>query len=143
MQLLDCVFLDVETLKYKPRALILSFIYLIIGKSYQQFSIQQIFEEMSKCNVHLLSREYLYNDLFSNFLDCTLGAELTELIPYIQYAAKFFSLKLNFDLPNAVKLNKQHVLEVTYVFFSLSYRFQYNNQSIMKFFLFSLSFFLF
>lgn len=117
MQLLDCVMLDIETLKYKPRALILSFIYLIIGKSYQQFSIKQICEEMSKCNIHLLSREFLYNDLFSNFLDCSLGAELTELIPYIQFASKFFSLKLNFDLPNAVKLNKQYVLEVIFIFF--------------------------
>ena len=114
MQLIDCSILDVETLQYKPRALILSFIYLVIGKSYKQFTDKQIAEEMCKCNANLLSKEYLFNDLFANFLEFSIGADICELLPYIQYCSKLFNLKLNYELPIAVKINKQYVLEVLF-----------------------------
>jgi len=119
MQLVDCALLEVESLQYRPRALILSFLYLVLGKNYQQFDETQIIEQMPLFNPNLLNREFIFNDLFANFIFCCLGTELFELLPYIQYCSKFFGLNLNYDLPNATKINKKHVLEV----FSFSFFF--------------------
>ena len=120
MQLVDCVILDVDSLQYRPRAIILSILYLVLGKNYQQFDEAQIISQMPLCNSEVLSREYIFNDLFANFIFCCLGTELSELLPYIQYCSKFFGLVLNFDLPTATKNNKRKVLEV---FLSLFWRF--------------------
>ena len=117
MQLIDCSLLDVESLQYKPRALILSFLYLVLGKNYQQFDEVQIIEQMPFCNSNLLNKEFIFNDLFANFAFCCMGAELFELLPYIQYCSKFFGLGLNYELPNAAKINKQYVLEVKIIIY--------------------------
>ena len=116
MQLVDCAILDVESLQYRPRAIILSILYLVLGKNYQQFDESQIISQMPLCNSEVLSREYIFNDLFANFIFCCLGTELSELLPYIQYCSKFFGLVLNFDLPTATKNHKKKVLEVLFFF---------------------------
>lgn len=115
MQLIDCSLLDTESLQYKPRALILAFLYLVLGKTYQQFDENQIILQMPLCNANFLNKEYIFNDFFANFSMCCMGIDLSELLPYIQYCAKFFGLGLNFDLPNAAKINKQYVLEVFFL----------------------------
>lgn len=111
MQLIDCALLDFESLQFKPRALILAFLYLVMGKNLQQFDQNQITQQMASCNPNILNKEYIFNDFFSNFSACCLGIELIELMPYLQYCSKFFGLGFNYDLPNAAKINKQYVLE--------------------------------
>lgn len=112
MQLIDCTLLDVESLQYRPRALILALVYLVLGKSYQQFDVIQIVQQMPFSDSNLLNKEFIFNDLFSNFTFCCMGSDLFELLPYVQYCSKFFGLEFNFDLPNAAIINKQYVLEV-------------------------------
>lgn len=42
MQLIDCSVVDIQTLQYKPRLLVCSFLYLILGKSYAGFKPRKI-----------------------------------------------------------------------------------------------------
>ena len=112
MQLIDCSLLDSQTLQYKSRALIASLMYLVLGKHYKQFSVQQIVDDFPKSSLYLLDNEYAFNDLFENFLLFSFGFQLIDLLPSIQYASTYFRLNLNFDLPTAAKVNKENVLEV-------------------------------
>ncbi len=73
MQILDCMILDVQTLQYKPRALLASLFYLLIGKYYEQFTDDQIIKHFPKSSIYLLDDEYAYNDLFADFLRCSFG----------------------------------------------------------------------
>ena len=119
MQLVDCSLLDVQTLQYKSRTLIASLMYLVLGKHYKQFSIQQIVEEFPKSSLYLLDNEYAFNDLFEDFLLYSFGFQLIDLLPSIQYVSSYFKIPLNFDLPTAAKVNKENVLEVKVTFYSL------------------------
>ena len=112
MQLVDCTLIDAQTLQYKSRALIASLMYLVLGKHYKQFSVQQIVDDFPKSSLYLLDNEYAFNDLFENFLLYSFGFQLIDLLPSIQYASTYFRLPLNFDLPTAAKVNKENVLEV-------------------------------
>lgn len=112
MQLIDCTILDIQTLQYKPRALVASFMYIILGKHFKQFTVQQIFEEFPKSSLYLIDQQHMFNDLFGDFLIYSFGFQLADLLPTIQYASTFFKLPLNFDLPTAAKINKENVLEV-------------------------------
>ena len=115
MQLIDCSLLDSQTLQYKSRALIASLMYLVLGKHYKQFSVQQIVDDFPKSSLYLLDNEYAFNDLFENFLLFSFGFQLIDLLPSIQYASTYFRLNLNFDLPTAAKVNKENVLEVAII----------------------------
>lgn len=112
MQFVDCAILDVQTLQYKPRTLIASFMYMTLGKYFKQFSAQQIYEEFPKSSLYLIDQQYAFNDLFGDFLLYSFGFQLVDLLPSIQFASTFFKLPLNFDLPTAAKINKENVLEV-------------------------------
>jgi len=111
MQLIDCAILDVQTLQYKPRTLIASFMYMTLGKYFKQFTTQQIHDEFPHSSLHLINQEYAFNHLFGDFLIYSFGFELIDLLPSIQYGSTFFKLPLNFDLPTAAKINKENVLE--------------------------------
>lgn len=114
MQLIDCAMLDVQTLQYKPRDVIASFMYILLGKYFKQFTEQQIYEEFSKSSLYLIDQQIAFNDLFGDFLLYSFGFQLVDLLPSIQYASTFLKLPLNFDLPTAAKINKENVLEVIY-----------------------------
>lgn len=106
MQLVDCAVLEVKTLQYKMRPLLASFLYILIGVEYRQFTPQMVVEQFPSCSVYLLAQDYAFNDLYSKFLEIFFGMTLEELLPSIQYAANFFGLAPNFDLPRAVIDNK-------------------------------------
>jgi len=117
MQILDNIILDAQTLQYKPRALIASVMYLILGKNYMEFSLEQILEEFPFTSNYLISNKIKFNLVFSSFLSFCFGYEIFELLPTIQYVALFFGLNIINNLPIAVKLNKENVLEVRIKFF--------------------------
>ena len=112
MQLIDTAVLDIETLQYNTRTLVAAFMYLILGKHFGQFSLQQIVEQFPYSSQYLLNPKYSFNDLFGEFLLFSFGFQLIDLLPSIQYASRFFQLPLNFDLPNAARIFKENVLEV-------------------------------
>ena len=112
MQLIDITALDIQTLQYKPRALLASIMYLLLGKHYKQFSAEQILEEFPRSSYFLINEEIEFNVLFQDFLIYSFGFQLCELLPSVQYASTFFILKMNYDLPTAAKVNKENVLDV-------------------------------
>lgn len=112
MQLLDCSLLDVETLIYQLRPLVASFMYIILGKDFEQFTLRKIVEDFPTSSKYLLGRSYAFNDLFSNFLQNCCGLELLDLLPSIQYASSFFSLEIDKSLPMVARSNPEVVREV-------------------------------
>lgn len=112
MQILDNILLDSQTLQYKPRVLIASLMYLILGKTFREFTLEQIIQEFPFTSNYLISNKIKFNLVFSSFLSFCFGYEIFELLPTIQYASLFFGLTVVNNLPIAVKLNKENVLEV-------------------------------
>jgi hypothetical protein len=114
MQIIDCALLDSQTLQYKPRALIASLMYILLGKYFGSFTIQQIFESFPYNSQYLLDTKNEFNDLFGDFLTYSFGFELIDLLPSIQYVSTYINLPVSLDLPKVVKMNKENVLEVFY-----------------------------
>ena len=130
MQLLDASILDLQTLQYKTRALVASFMYVILGKALSQFKLEQIQKEFPLSSLYLLDQGFAFNDLFSRFLECNFSFALEELLPSIQFASTFFHLKINVDFPTAAKIDRETVLEGHFEEF-LSY--QTHDPSALKF----------
>ena len=112
MQILDNIILDIQTLQYKPRALIASLMYLILGKNMKEFTLKQIIDQFPFTSNYLISNKIKFNYVFSEFLTFCFGFEIFELLPTIQYVATFFGLNIVNNLPTAAKLNKENVLDV-------------------------------
>jgi hypothetical protein len=113
MQLVDTAILDIQTLQYKPRAIIAAFFYVLLGKKYEQFSVEKIVSEFPYSSLYLLDESFAYNDLFSNFMENYFGMSLLDLLPTIQYVSTYFSLPTNLSLPVAAKIDKENVLKVS------------------------------
>jgi len=110
MQMIDCAVLDAQTLQYKPRALIASVMYVLLGKYFNQFNSNQMFEQFPD-NDYYLHPSNQFNNLFGNFLLYSFGFELKDILPSIQYVATYVKLPLHVDMPKAVKMSKENILE--------------------------------
>ena len=111
MQLLDASMLDIQTLQYKQRALVLSMMYVLVGREYKQFTTEMIATEFPNSSQYLLDESFAYNNLFGNFVT-GFGMELLSLLPTIQFVSSFFSLEIDISLPIAAKIDKENVLQV-------------------------------
>lgn len=100
MQLIDCSVVDIQTLQYKPRLLVCSFLYLVLVKYYSTIKTKQISQDFPDSSLYLLDSEMHLNPIYSKFLEYTFGLLLFDLLPTIQYCATFFVLPINFDIPN-------------------------------------------
>lgn len=112
MQLLDAVILEVQTLRYRQRALVLSTMYVLLGREYQQFTTDEIVGEFPFSSQYLINETYVYNNLFGLFLQECFGIDLPNLLPTIQYVASFFAVEFDISLPIAAKIDKENVLQV-------------------------------
>lgn len=112
MQLLDATILEVQTLQYKQRALVLSVMYVLIGREFKQFTTDMIVNEFPNSSQYLLDNSFAYNNLFGHFVRECFGIELLNLLPTIQYASSFFSIDFDISLPIAAKIDKENVLQV-------------------------------
>jgi hypothetical protein len=54
MQLIDCSVIDIQTVQYKPRLLVCSFMYLLIGRELKIFNCKEIVEEFPCSSLYLL-----------------------------------------------------------------------------------------
>lgn len=111
MQLLDLMILDIQTLQYRQRALVLSTMYILLGREYQQFTNELIEHEFPHSSHYLLNDTLAYNALFGIFLQECFGMELPNLLPTVQYVATFFAVELDISLPIAAKIDKENVLQ--------------------------------
>jgi hypothetical protein len=112
MQLIDCALLEVDTLQYKPRPLIAAFMYIVIGKEFDQFTTEIIVERFPSSSLYLLDPTFAFNNLFSRYLELYFGIELEELLPSIQYASTFAGLEVSTKLPSVVEGNKKEIANV-------------------------------
>ena len=113
-QYIDCSLLHAETLQYHSRALIASFMYLVLGVYFGLFSDFTILNEVARTSTFLYNDSNGYNDMFSIFLRKCFSFELHELLPTIQYCANYFNLPISNELPIAAKRDPTNVANVNF-----------------------------
>ncbi|CAD8173932.1 unnamed protein product [Paramecium octaurelia] len=106
---IDCCYLDIYTLNFKPRTLVASFMYLILAIEYQQFTKEQIYYEIPKTSKFILvDSQKSFNKLFTEFVQFSFGFNLVDLIDVIKYAAKFIMLDFKFSDTVQDKIIQRH-----------------------------------
>lgn len=76
--------------------------------------------EFPSTSMYLLSTEYEFNDFFNYFLCNSFGIQLIELLPYIQFISTFLIIQLDYDLPTSVKVNREKILEVHFLYIRIN-----------------------
>lgn len=99
MQIMDLMVLDHSSLLYKPRGLIASIMYLILGIHVGEFDVHKIWNEFVYSSDAFLDPNSLYNQLFIDFSYLSFGFQLYDLAPTIQYVSSFMSIPFNYDMP--------------------------------------------
>jgi len=97
IQLIDLVVLDVIFLRYQPRALVTSALYVLLAFHFGQASLEEISAQFPTTSSFLDPR-FPFNDLFEDFLGKYSGFELSELLPTIQYMAGFLALRFHYPI---------------------------------------------
>ena len=105
-QVLDAMTLDIQYLQYRPRALVASSLYLVLGLHAGAFEQEEVAANFTRSSAGFLDGEAeekeAFNDLFIDFLFLSFGFNLAELAPTVMYASQFFGLPFTYDLPAAV-----------------------------------------
>jgi hypothetical protein len=96
-QLIDLIVLDVVFLRYQPRALATSALYVLLAFHFGQASLEEIATQFPTTSSFLDPR-FPFNDLFGNFLGKHCRFELSELLPSIQYMAGFLALHFDYSI---------------------------------------------
>eukprot|EP00826_Nyctotherus_ovalis_P019364 TRINITY_DN15962_c0_g2_i4.p1 TRINITY_DN15962_c0_g2~~TRINITY_DN15962_c0_g2_i4.p1 ORF type:complete len:197 (-),score=43.66 TRINITY_DN15962_c0_g2_i4:172-762(-) len=109
-QLLDLAILNVDTLKYSPRAVVAGGMYVLLAYHFGQGTAEEIAKRMPE-NDSFLDARLPFNDLFGRFLKERFGIELEELLRTIQYMAKFMAFKFDRSIP------VQHKIKGTVIVF--------------------------
>ena len=99
MQIMDALQMDVHSLQYSTRAVIAAVLYLVLGENLKQLSHAQITKEMPYSSQLVLAPALPWNDLYEHFLVTKFGFTLRELLPTVQYVARFFDLPMDFSIP--------------------------------------------
>jgi len=99
MQIVDLVVLDYSHLQYKPRGLIASILFIILGIHVGEFDIQRIWNEFPYTSSGFLNPNSMFNMLFMDFIFLSFGFQLHDLAPTIQYVSTFMSIPFNYDMP--------------------------------------------
>ena len=99
MQILDWIILDHNWLLYRPRGLVLSIMFLILGIHVGEFDVQRIYSEFVFSSNGFLNLNSQFNQLFIEFIYLSCGFQLQDLAPTIQYVSSFMSLGFNYDMP--------------------------------------------
>lgn len=111
-QMIDVLLLETDTMLYKPRPIIASLMYIVLGKNSAVFSLETVLEYFPNSSFFLLDETNPFNELFSDFLIRSFKFKLVDLLPTIQFVSKFFSVPVSIELPVAVRVNRENVLEV-------------------------------
>lgn len=99
MQLIDCSVIDIQTAQYKPKMLVCSFLYLLIGREMKIFNNKEIVEEFPRSSLYLLDEGNEFNDLFRAFVEHVFGFSLPDILPTVQYCATYFCLNFSYEQP--------------------------------------------
>lgn len=112
MQIMDLIVLDHRWLQYKPRGLVASIMFLLLGIHTGDFHIEMIWSEFIYTSSGFLDINSNYKQLFIDFLYLSFGFHLNELAPTIQYVSMFMNIPFNYDLP--IYAQQKNSLEENY-----------------------------
>lgn len=102
-QILDTCLLDTYTLRFDQRGIVLSAMYLLLGKKYGLWNETKIIQGFQKSSEMLTSQTYFeFNSLFEEFLSNFAEVELSGLLPYIQFVAGFFLGRFKYERPEGL-----------------------------------------
>lgn len=105
MQLIDCAVLEIRTLCYNSRALVVAFMYLVVGRNLKVFDDKLICTKMVQESLYLTDSSKPLNILFGGFLQSLslipscFNFSLPDLMPSVCYASTFFGLPFDDQLP--------------------------------------------
>lgn len=117
-QLVDALLYDPEHYAFSPYLLAAGCIYVVLGSprspveaegSFDKRDIARLFPQGSG---YLLDPQNELNRVFGKFLDYYSDVQLEELLPAVQFAAKYYELPFTFDSPSVLKANIGTILNV-------------------------------
>lgn len=92
------------TIEYQSCMVILGALYILMGLQLNIFSREKVYTTFQSKSQYLMDHSSDFNTVFSNFLRSKVNSiNLPELLPFVQYASKFFSLSVELSLPKACK----------------------------------------
>ena len=104
--MIDACYLDIESYQYKPRAIVISVMFLVLGKHFSEFTFSEIAEHFPNPYwVH----QYFQPDsnpflaLMNSFIYLAFGFCLDQVMPTIQYVAPYFVIPFMYNLPQNIK----------------------------------------
>lgn len=102
-QILDTSLLDTYTLVFDQRGLVLSTMYLLLGKKYGLWNEEEINQDFHELSERFTNQNYSeFNSLFGNFLSNFAEFELSRLLSYIRFVACFFSERVEYERPEGM-----------------------------------------
>jgi hypothetical protein len=133
--------LDAQSLQFKPRILLASFMYLVLAWHYRVFTLKHIQEEIGSSSRFLLegrNNKYFhllegneFNSFFGAFVRFTFGFNLVDLLPAIQFASSFFVLQFQDHVPQQIsKKLGDHAFENYEEFLSFQTHNEFNLQCV-------------
>lgn len=120
-QLADLLMLDPEVYSYPQYTLALSCMYIVLSRvtfyhlaeASGKYSKEVITEHFPKRSVYLLEdKNDQVNVLFQNFLVYCSELSIDDLLPTVQFAARYYDVKFNFESPSVLKSNIHSILNV-------------------------------
>ena len=109
--LIDCLVLDLKHLHYKPRAIVASLLYLLLGCESKQFTRVEIYQSFPFSSGYISDQSLSFNTLFEQFTNQCFGFSLSELLPTIQYVSLYFELEPTLKPPPILEADRDRILQ--------------------------------
>jgi hypothetical protein len=105
-QIVDALCMAHESLNFNGGMLVAGAIYIILCINLQLFMKKEVVKYFSRGSIYLLDNEINFNNVYKRFVDVCFGIDIEELIPYVQYCSKFFGMKMDHSIIEALKNDK-------------------------------------
>lgn len=89
--------------EFQGGMLVAGAIYIILCVNIGLFETDEVVKYFSKSSLYLLDDSIEFNSVYSKFIMACFQIEIEEIIPFVQYCSKFFSLQMDNSLPTACK----------------------------------------
>lgn len=76
MQILDCAMLDIQTLQYRPKIIVFSLLYLVLGKNLGEYQNINIINDFPRTSRFLVNNYSNFNTLMKLFVEESFGIQL-------------------------------------------------------------------
>jgi len=74
--------------------------YIVLCLNLRLFNREEVITHFSNSSLYLLEESIQFNKTFSGFINACFNIGIDELIPFVQYASRFFSMELDNCLPH-------------------------------------------